>query len=80
MSGERCNTARQHFCDHSYPYCAAVSWAQPQWHRLQAHSWHTDGGLMAQLLKRDFAVLLLSVCAVYLSLQHEGELSFRKAW
>ena len=32
------------------------------------------------MLKRDFGVLLLSVCALFLSLQHEGAYQFRKAW
>ncbi|KAL4452779.1 hypothetical protein ABPG75_008441 [Micractinium tetrahymenae] len=32
------------------------------------------------MLKRDFGILLLSVCALYLSLQHEGAYQFRKAW
>lgn len=32
------------------------------------------------MLKRDFGILLLSVCALYLSLQHEGAFQFRKAW
>lgn len=32
------------------------------------------------MYKRDFGILLLSVCALYLSLQHEGAYQFKKAW
>jgi hypothetical protein len=32
------------------------------------------------MYKRDFGILLLSVCALYLSLQHEGVYQFKKAW
>jgi hypothetical protein len=32
------------------------------------------------MYKRDFGILLLSVLALYLSLQHEGAYQFRKAW
>lgn len=32
------------------------------------------------MLKRDFGILLLSVCALYLSLQNEGAYQFKKAW
>ncbi len=32
------------------------------------------------MYKRDFAVVLLSVCALYLSLQREGAYEFKKAW
>lgn len=32
------------------------------------------------MLKRDFAVLLLSVCALYISMQKEGQFAFKKAW
>ena len=34
----------------------------------------------AAMYKRDFGILLLSVCAVYLSLQHENPFTFKKAW
>eukprot|EP00887_Chlorella_sp_A99_P007059 scaffold2.g7059.t1 len=32
------------------------------------------------MYKRDFGCLLLSICAVYLSLQHESPFTFKKAW
>jgi hypothetical protein len=32
------------------------------------------------MYKRDFGILILSVCAVYLSLQNEGPFSFKPAW
>lgn len=32
------------------------------------------------MYKRDFGILLLSVCALYLSLQNEGAYQFKKAW
>lgn len=32
------------------------------------------------MLARDAGILLLSVCALFLSLQHEGAYQFRKAW
>lgn len=32
------------------------------------------------MYKRDFGILLLSVFAVYFSLQHEGNFTFRKSW
>lgn len=32
------------------------------------------------MYKRDFGILLLSVCALYLSLQYEGAYQFKKAW
>ena len=41
-----------------------------------ARHWQQHG----TMLKRDFGVLLLSVCAFFLSLQHEGAYQFRKAW
>ncbi len=46
------------------------------WRRTKAHSAQQLG----RMLKRDFGILLLSVCALYLSLQHEGAYQFRKAW
>ena len=32
------------------------------------------------MYKRDFGILLLSVLALFLSLQHEGAYQFKKAW
>jgi hypothetical protein len=32
------------------------------------------------MYKRDFGVLLLALCALYISLQSEGPFAFKKAW
>jgi hypothetical protein len=32
------------------------------------------------MLARDFFALLLSVFAIYLALQNEGDVSFRRSW
>ena len=32
------------------------------------------------MLKRDFAILIVSAFAIYFTIQHEGAFTFRKAW
>jgi hypothetical protein len=32
------------------------------------------------MLKRDFGILFLAACAVFLSIQNEGPFTFEKAW
>ena len=32
------------------------------------------------MYKRDFGILFLAACAIFLSLQNEGPFTFKKAW